>query len=355
MSAWDKTPFADTAAFQFNDNIQRRGGIWAESIEWNSAPGRSLSRDDYQPPSRTPSTKSRSPIELPAAPLFRDATSSWSPPASPTTLTPPDSPSVDSACVVPSPTLVSVPPKEKRKLGDRLYAASCAGDLEHIKLLLSLGADVNSRTIIPALYESFKPAKAGSLSPLAGATGHGQLDAVKYLLAQGAKLNPTVNESSSSPLHKAIRADDMHMTQYLLELGADVNSFNAYNTTPLMYAVKYGSSPMVSLILSYKPDFNQRSFIGACATHWAVWPNRGDIMELLLEAGADKDQAQADGSTVLHCAVQAEKAEIVEVLLKWGADPLRKNDEWETPLGAAESGSNQEILSMMKDAVKSRR
>jgi ankyrin repeat protein len=244
--------------------------------------------------------------------------------------------------------------KEKRKLGEKLYAASCDGDLEHIKLLLSLGASPNSSSLVKGLYESFKPAKAGMLSPLAGAAGHRQFDVVELLLAEGAELNPNVNISSSSPLHEAVRADDLEIARFFLELGADVNSLNAYNTTALMYAVKYSSAEMVSLLLSFKPDLSQLSFIGAAAVHWAVWPNRPEILELLLKAGADKDHPMADGSTILHCAVKAEHVETVQCLLKWGADPLRKNEEWKTPLEMANEGRSDEIANLLQAAVRRR-
>ncbi|KAK5723236.1 hypothetical protein LTR15_004933 [Elasticomyces elasticus] len=344
MSAWSNR------SFTFNDKIQQRGGVWTGTIPWNSTPGRTISQDDYKPP--------RSPVELPAAPLFRNATASWSPPASPTvrsrscTLSPPGSPRVDSALC--SPVMAPLTAKEKRQLGEKLYSAACAGDVEHVKLLLSLGAPVNSSSLVKGLYESFKPAKSGMLSPLAGAAGHGQADLVELLLAEGAELNPHVNHSSSSPLHEAIRGDDIDLAHYLLQLGSDVNNLNAYNTTALMYAVKYSSAEMVKLVLSYKPDLNQVSFIGTAAVHWAVWPNRPEILALLLDAGADKDHPILDGSTLLHCAVKAEHIETVECLLKYGADPLRRNDAWQTPLQAAEEGGCKEISSMLMEAAHRR-
>ncbi|KAK5117539.1 hypothetical protein LTR62_004961 [Meristemomyces frigidus] len=362
MSAWNKTTFADKPAFEFNDSIQRRGGIWAGNIDWNSPPGRSLSNDDYiPPPSHTPSSKtSRTSIsvEMPVAPLFRDATSNWSPPASPTSLSPPDSPRVDSACTISSPTTLPSPTKpfalslkERQKLAAQLHAASCAGDIQHMDLLLSLGASVNSRTLVPHLYESFKPAKTGILSPLAGAAGNMQLAAVQYLHSRGAKINPGVNESSSSPLHEAVKADDLAIARFLLERGADVDSANAYNTTPLMYAVKYSSPATVSLLLDFRPDLSRRSFFGGSAIHWAVWPNRPTVLDLLLQAGADVNHRQGDGSTGLHLAVTAERVESLKCLLRWGADVGARNDGYETVVQVAEKAGNEEVLALVRAAA----
>ncbi|KAI7689566.1 hypothetical protein KC353_g19545, partial [Hortaea werneckii] len=179
------------------------------------------------------------------------------------------SPRVDSARPSDSPICTPMTPREKNKLADSLYAAACAGDLDHIKLLLSLGAPINAGTMVEGLYEAFKPAKPGLLSPLAGAARNGQMDAVELLIAAGAEPNPNVNRSSSSPLHQAIRADDLELSRLLLELGANINSLNDYKTTPLMYAVKYGSAKLVELILEHHPDMDRLSFIGAAAIHWA--------------------------------------------------------------------------------------
>jgi ankyrin repeat protein len=349
MASWDRT------AFEFNEEIQKRGGLWTGNIAWTSQPGRSISQDDY-------TTPSPSPVELPAAPSFQDATSSWSPPPSPTTRSrsgtfchspsAPSSPRVDSARVVESPGTTPLSAKEKNHLADKLYSAAADGDLDQIKLLLHLGAPIDAGTIVKELYEAFKPAKSGRLSPLAGAATHGQLDAVELLLLHGASINPTNNQSSSSPLHQAIRANDIEIARFLLELGANVNSLNCYKTTPLMYAVKYGSVEMVKLILEYKPDQSQLSFIGASAIHWAVWPDRPEILELLLQAGADKNHPMAENNTPLHCAATGGHLATAACLLKYGADPLRRNDDWRTPLEVAEESRHWEIAELIKAAAR---
>ncbi|KAK4545721.1 hypothetical protein LTR36_002675 [Oleoguttula mirabilis] len=345
MGSWDRF-----TAFEFNDQIQRRGGIWSESIPWNSKPGRSISQDDYRPPS---------PVELPAAPLFQDATSSWSPPPSPTvrsrsstlSRSPARSPRADSARVVDSPVMTPLTAREKNQLADKLYAAACAGDWDHIKLLLSLGAPIDAGTVVEGLYEAFKPSKSGRLSPLAGAATHRQTETVEFLLGCGAHLNPDINQSSSSPLHQAIKANDIDLARFLLELGADASILNCYKTTPIMYAVKYGSKDMVKLVLEFKPDLSQLTFIGAAAVHWAVWPDRPEILELLLQAGADCNHPMADGSTPLHCAATGGHLKTVECLLRYGADPVRRNEDWKTPLQVAEESEHPEIAQLLKDAA----
>ncbi|KAF2773434.1 ankyrin [Teratosphaeria nubilosa] len=241
--------------------------------------------------------------------------------------------------------------KEKRKLSEKLYSAACAGDLDHIRLLLHIGAPIDSGTVVEGLYEGFKPAKSGHLTPLAGAASHGQMDAAELLIMHGASLNPGISQSSSSPLHQAIRANDLEVARFFLELGADVNGINRYKTSPLMAAVKYASVEMVKLILQYRPYQSQMSFIGAAAIHWAVWPDRPEILELLLESGADKDHAMINGSTPLHCAATGGHLATTAMLLKYGADVNKRNDDWQTPLHVAEEAGHAEIAKLLQEAA----
>lgn len=360
MASWDRF-----TTFEFNEQVQRQCAAMplykpATQSFHTGVHGKPLAQDSKPVPLTSHTHKQPSPIK-PPAPTFRTATSSWSPPSSPgarsrsSTLTPPRSPRVDSARPSDSPICTPMTPREKNKLADSLYAAACAGDLDHIKLLLSLGAPINAGTMVEGLYEAFKPAKPGLLSPLAGAARNGQMDAVELLIAAGAEPNPNVNRSSSSPLHQAIRADDLELSRLLLELGANINSLNDYKTTPLMYAVKYGSAKLVELILEHHPDMDRLSFIGAAAIHWAVWPNRPEIMELLVAAGADCDHKMADGSTPLHCASTGGHLETVECLLRMGANPTLRNDDWRTPFQVAVECGHEQIAALLREATLRRR
>ncbi|KAM0718787.1 hypothetical protein Q7P37_005858 [Cladosporium fusiforme] len=259
MAAWDRT------SVDFEDHIQRRTRASTGPKGVNKPhQTRSLSDNYYQPPS------------------FQAATSHWSPPQSPTasspprhkslpvTITPPRSPRADP---VGEPS-ITASPAERASLVTKLYAASCDGDISQVATLLSLGASPNVGTQVKGLYQAFRPAKNGHLSPLAGAATHGQLTVAKLLLSHGAAISPSVAQSSSSPLHQACHADNLEMTRFLLSAGADVNAQNSYKTTPLMYAAKHGSPALVALVLSYQPHLETEAFMECTAAHWAVFHNR---------------------------------------------------------------------------------
>lgn len=360
MAAWDRNNF------EFNDAIQRRcaslaifppsphsasltchcsGFSWTGQFSFDYGPGSTISRDDYIPPSPPSSDEE--------APRFTDAILTWSPPPSPRA-SPPPSPRVDSAISLkaPSPTSPTLNSKDKTRLANRLYAAACSGDLENLRFLLNLGADINKPAIIRDLYDAFKPPKPGTLSALAGAAGNGQLDACELLLSEGAALNPDMKQSSSAPLHQACKANDVEIARFLLEVGADVDALNCYKTTPLMYCVKYGSPDLVSLILTYNPDLSITSFIHTAAIHWAVWPNHEQNMELLLQAGADPNQIMGDGSTPLHCAAGGGFTEMVRLLLDFGADPRIRNQDFMTAAKVAEEEGQGEMAEVLRVAER---
>lgn len=295
-------------------------------------------------------------------PSFQAAASQWSPPVSlktsrprfrralPSALSPPRSSPVNSGSIISS---------EKRNfLTSQLYAASCAGDLQKITLLVSLGTPIDARTLVKDLYESFIPAKHGYLSPLAGAATHGQIDAALILISQGAHINPDIRDSSSAPLHQACRANDLRMTQLLLEAGADVNLQNIYNTTAIMYAARHGSLPLIQLLLAYSPDLSICSMVGMNVIYWAMLPERDNsacIIAMLLQAGADANTRMADESTPLHYAAQRGLEDVVEVLLRFGVDERFGDHDYKTPLDVALAAGSESCVSLLENTRRSRK
>lgn len=225
--------------------------------------------------------------------------------------------------------------REKSALASSLHHAALAGDIPHITLLLSLGADPNSTTPVPGLFDIFKPPKPGWLTPLAAAASNHQLPTVRFLLSCGADLNPPLASSAISPLHAAVRSNNYPLTSYLLMQGADLNARNAYNTTPLMYAAERGSPQLLALLLSppylQRLDFAAISWIGTNVTHWAVARGDPQILTMLLRAGADVDARMPDGATGLHFAVSWGFEEITRVLVGFGANLGKRDGEGRVP------------------------
>ncbi|KAK6441122.1 hypothetical protein LTR95_002646 [Oleoguttula sp. CCFEE 5521] len=306
----------------------------------------------------SPTASPRSPVS-PSTPSFQAVTSRWSPPTSPTTSAPQSRHTSPTTSLPPSPMRCSfdsnpvptISHKDRNLLASQLYAASCAGDIAHIELLLYLGAPVNAGTLVRELYTAFKPAKHGHLSPLAGAATHGQFEAARLLIAHGAHVSPDIAHSSSAPLHQACLADDLEMVQFLLAAGADIDQQNTYKSTSIMYASRYASEEVVRLLLSHQPNLRITSMIGTNVLHWAMLPFRKEsllILAMLLDGGADSNLRMDDEGTSLHYAAQSGLVEVVKLLLSYGADRGARNQDWKTPSDIAASLGSEACVEVLR-------
>ena len=73
---------------------------------------------------------------------------------------------------------------------------------------------------------------------LKSAAQAGDLDAVKYHLAQGAKINATT-AAGHFPLGGAIIHGHSHVVEFLISRGANVNLKSEYGWTPLYLALAF--------------------------------------------------------------------------------------------------------------------
>jgi len=96
------------------------------------------------------------------------------------------------------------------------------------------------------------------------------------------------------------RAGDTEEAEYLLGLGADVNTRNAWGWTPLMFAVDYGHAETCKLLIQNGADVNARNNAGWTILIYAVIKQEQNqeyagICKFLLSAGANPFLKTNDG------------------------------------------------------------
>jgi len=107
--------------------------------------------------------------------------------------------------------------------GPSIWRAARDGDIEALKVHVRAGADVNSVS------------EEDGSHPLALAAVAGRLEAVRYLLKQGAKVNAT-DDDGDTALHQAAFFGHLEIVETLVDTGAKIDSTSKSGATPFKNA-----------------------------------------------------------------------------------------------------------------------
>jgi ankyrin repeat protein len=131
-----------------------------------------------------------------------------------------------------------------RLFGTWLHVAASLGQLEIVKRLVDMGADVNA---VGGLEGS---------TPLHLAAAAGHLDIAKYLLSHGATLDASAPENN--PLFGAIYGGHTEMVKLLMDAGIDTSvryqGRSIKNMDALAFARERGQSDIEQMLLSHGPE-----------------------------------------------------------------------------------------------------
>ena len=249
-----------------------------------------------------------------------------------------------------------------------LWHAARTGDLPAMKRYIAEGADVNA------------PDENLNISPLAWSTSHGQTEATRLLIENGADVN-LKDDNGSTPLHGAAVFGRADVAKLLVENGANLQVRNNDGGTPadalqldwrtttfigglmgvevekniavmqsgrneiaklfgvkefdskdipaaqgLSEAVFIGDLPAVKQALTDGADPNAKDpQSGSTMLSIAALMGHTEIVALLLEQGVDVNAKSRDGGTALHAAAFLGRVETVKLLLEKGADATLQN------------------------------
>jgi ankyrin repeat protein len=133
--------------------------------------------------------------------------------------------------------------------------------------------------------------------------------------------------NGTTPLHRAVRSNDLPRVQRLIRAGADVKLANRYGVTPLSLAAVNGNPAIVAALLKAGADANSLAGEGETALMSAARAGHVDVVRQLLVHGAYPDAREKwRGQTALMWAAAENHPEVVHVLLEHGADPNASGD-----------------------------
>lgn len=184
-------------------------------------------------------------------------------------------------------------------------------DIEKVKFILDLGADVNFNGI--GLYRNALAyaVKSGNVEilglllkfnfnskiqndSLLCAFEQDNFSIIKLLLDAGIKIdaNDVGKTSLGNIFYKFIEEENIDGIKLLIESGADLN-FVHYRGTPLMEACASGKEKMVRVLIELGADINITNGDYTALRH-AQCRGHKDIMKFLIEKGADVNKMSSD-------------------------------------------------------------
>lgn len=257
-----------------------------------------------------------------------------------------------------------------------IFKAAIKGTIDDVKYFIDeLGIDVNAgnkevweppRMTGASTYSNYH--RCGydvccvDFSPLHMAVAHNNIDIIKYLISIGANVNARnrgviENEYYGSkgsdgwtPLHMAaINNHNTEVIEYLISQGADIKTRNTYGATLLHVAAHYNNSiEVLKYLISQGLDVDATNSNCMTPLHYAAFYNH-DIEILKYLISQDSSVKNRWNETLLHMAAFSNpNVEIVKYLVSQGFDVKAESNYGDTPLDLSRKNPNDEIMSYLE-------
>lgn len=188
------------------------------------------------------------------------------------------------------------------------------------------------------------------------ACGGGEINEVRRLLDQGAKVNDAITGQSQTALFCAAARGHADICVLLIEGGANVQNAKNNESCPLSTAVFWGHKEVCSVLLHHGADSNLCDSDGRTPLSIGAWLGHAEICDLLLTYGADVNLPQkSDGSPPLMLSTYSQntqteidtRVETCTTLLDRGANIDLTNELGRTTLMDVAFKGDEEICKLL--------
>ncbi|BCS01253.1 ankyrin repeat domain-containing protein [Aspergillus luchuensis] len=215
--------------------------------------------------------------------------------------------------------------------GNALYMAAQGGHRDIVEFLVQNKASVNHVN----RYHG---------TALTAAVSFGNLDIARLLIEKGAGMGINFfGETGYTPLGTAVVQDRLEAIQFLLDEGADINQPGSGFGSPLAAAVRCSSYEVVQLLLNKGADVNKFDDMYESPLEVAADSGRLEVVQLLLNKGADVNKFDDMNKSPLGAAAHLGGLKMVQLLLEYGAVINQLGGRYGSPLAAAAAGGNFEV------------
>ncbi|KAL6893587.1 hypothetical protein ACP4OV_007685 [Aristida adscensionis] len=261
---------------------------------------------------------------------------------------------------------------------DALHVAAAAGHNDVLRLLLGKPAAASptssSSASFSSSFTSIDAAGRDGKTPLRLAAEAGRRDAVKALLAAGARADARCGADGATALHAAARRGDEAVARLLLSHGAagtaavrDLAGKTAFEIAAeeghagrimdflglgeaILSAARKGEARAVRRAADGGAAVDGRDAHGWTPLMRAAFKGRADTVRDLIDRGADVDAADAEGYTALHCAAEAGRADVVDILVKNGVSTRSTTTKGRTAADAAAAAGKSKVVRLLEKA-----
>lgn len=163
------------------------------------------------------------------------------------------------------------------------------------------------------------------VTPLHAAAREGQLDAAKLLITMKANVNAR-SLIKNTPLNLAAMHNHVPLVKLLLVNGADVNITGHNRSTPLHHAAEKGHADVIKVLLANGTSVNAKDNNGLTALHHTAIKGHLEAARALLKGGARTDIKSNHGHVPWTYAHSYSHSAILELLKRAGASNPNANE-----------------------------
>lgn len=168
-------------------------------------------------------------------------------------------------------------------------------------------------------------------SALLDAAWENNFDKVKLLVSQGADVN-TRSYDNATPLHFAVSNNNIDMVKLLVYKSANINAKDYKQKTPLHLCAEYGLDSIAEFMILSKAKLDLKNNKGKDALYLSVEKGNYLFADMMMFYGADPKTIAYDSSNLVHAAVESSNLDLLILVLERGADPNQTDINDRTPM-----------------------